>query len=131
MATAAGFSPISFRIQGLGVFPGISRPRVLWAGLTGETDRIAECQQRLDTHLAASGLPKEKRPFRGHLTLGRVKGRIPADRLLQAIKRLSTCESEPVAVDRIVLFQSELKPTGAVYTSLRTVPFNGHRKGRL
>lgn len=123
-ATAAGRSPISFRAKGLGVFPGIQRPRVIWVGLTGEIDRIIDCQQDLDARLSTIGFPREKRPFKGHLTLGRVKGKIPPDRLLEAIKACAPFESMPVTVDRMHLFQSDLRTSGAVYTELLTVPFD-------
>jgi 2'-5' RNA ligase len=121
--TVAGRDPISFRVSGLGMFPGMHRPRVIWVGLTGEIDRIVDCQQVLDTHLSAVGFPREKRPFKGHITLGRVKGRIRPDRLLEALTTCSAYESIPVIVDRMHLIQSDLKPAGASYTALRTAPF--------
>lgn len=129
-ATAAGRDPISFRPKGLGVFPGIQRPRVIWVGFAGETDRIVDCQRTLDTHLSAIGFPEEKRPFKGHLTIGRVKGGISPDRLLEALKACSAFESTPVTVDRMILFQSDLRPSGAVYTELLTIPFSASRQSR-
>ena len=122
-ATAAGQRPISFRAKGLGVFPGIRRPRVIWAGLSGETERLMECQRALDTQLAMIGFPREKRPFRSHLTLGRVRGKIAPEKLLGAIKQLSAFESAPVTADRMILYRSELKRSGALYTVLAEAPF--------
>jgi len=120
-ATAAHRGPISFRAKGLGVFPGVRRPRVVWVGLSGEIDRIGDCQKALDAQLSTLGFPAEKRPFTGHLTLGRIKGKIAPERLLEAIKARSTIESTPVVADRMILFKSDLKPSGAEYTELLSV----------
>jgi 2'-5' RNA ligase len=60
------------------------------------------------------------------LTLGRVKGKIAPTRLKAAIDGSKEFESEPFKVDRIVLFKSELKPAGAVYTQVQQALFSGH-----
>ena len=62
--------------------------------------------------------PKEKRPFKGHLTIARIKKKIDAKRLIDAMKEFSGFESKTFMVDEVVLFKSELKPSGAVYTKL-------------
>ena len=49
---------------GLGVFPGVRRPRVVWVGLAGETEALAGLQRRVDQGLAVRGFPPEQRPFR-------------------------------------------------------------------
>jgi 2'-5' RNA ligase len=113
--------PFSFRIKGLGVFPGIRRPRVIWAGIAGETERIAAFQRHLDQSLSNLGYPRESRPFQGHLTLGRFKGESHSGKLVDALNTQSDFESETVTVDRVTLFKSDLKPSGAVYSELGTV----------
>jgi 2'-5' RNA ligase len=126
---AEGRSPVSFRALGLGVFPAIRRARVIWVGIAGEVDRIADCRNALDTRLLPHGFAMDRRPYRGHLTLGRFKGKVPPERLLDAIKARSAVESAPVVADRLVLFQSDLRPSGAVYTELLSVALgsNGTR----
>ena len=61
---------------------------------------------------------KEIRPFHPHLTLGRVKGKKNIQKLADKLKSLSLPQFKPITVDRIILFQSILKRTGAEYTAL-------------
>ena len=116
--TVAGVVPISLAAKGIGVFPGIRRPRVLWIGLTGQLEPLMSLQKKLDENLRAIGFPKEKRPFKGHLTLGRIKTKIDARRFGDALMASRNFESETFTADRIILYKSELKPSGAVYTKL-------------
>ncbi|MEJ2100868.1 MAG: RNA 2',3'-cyclic phosphodiesterase [Desulfobacterales bacterium] len=110
----------------IGVFPDLKRPRVIWAGVKGQLEILETLQRTLDHHLAEIGFPKDRRTFRAHLTLGRVKGKIISARMKTAIAGLKSYESEPFEVDRIVLFKSELRPAGAVYTRVQQALFSGH-----
>ena len=118
LASANGFAPLSMTAKGIGAFPGIKRPRVLWVGVGGQINELIQLQQSLDEKLAGIGFPREKRAFKGHLTMGRVKAKIDPKRLLEAIKAFDGFESEPFVADKIILFKSDLQPTGAVYTKL-------------
>ena len=113
-----GQAPISLKAKGIGVFPGIKRPRVIWVGISGQLDLLVGLHKTLDEKLEAIGFPKENRPFRGHLTLGRVKAKIDPKKFGDTLNELGGFESESFVADRIILFKSELKPTGAVYTKL-------------
>lgn len=118
LSAVNGFEPLSITAKGVGVFPGIKRPRVLWVGVGGQINQLIQLQQSLDQTLADIGFAKEKRAFKGHLTMGRVKGNIDPRRLLEAIKAYAGYESEPFVVDKMILFKSDLQPKGAVYTKL-------------
>jgi 2'-5' RNA ligase len=107
---------------GLGVFPGIRQPRVIWAGIIGDTQRLLDLQRAVDAQLAAIGYPPEKRPFRSHLTIGRVKDRIDAQRLARSLADAGGFEAPPFAVEDVVLYRSDLQPGGPEYTTLRRVP---------
>ncbi|MBT9437873.1 MAG: RNA 2',3'-cyclic phosphodiesterase [Desulfobacterales bacterium] len=111
-------TPVSLAVKGAGVFPGIKRPRVIWVGLTGEIEKLVGIQNDIEENLEELGFPREKRPFRGHLTLGRIKGKINPKKLLDAIKKFEKFESELFTADKIFLFKSDLKSTGSVYTEL-------------
>jgi len=113
-----GFVPFSLAAKGMGAFPSLRRPRVIWIGVSGDHEQLAGLQKRLDKKLAAIGFPEEKRLFRGHLTLGRVKQSIDPDRFAEAMKMVGGFASDTFLADEIVLFKSELKPTGAVYSKL-------------
>jgi 2'-5' RNA ligase len=129
MTLAAKNCPIvSLTAKGIGVFPNVRRPRVIWAGLNGQLETLANLQQTLDAHLADLGFAGDTRVFKSHLTLGRVKGKIASDRMKAAIDKLKEFESEPFEANRVILFKSELRPTGAVYTKVHGIAFQGQSK---
>jgi RNA 2',3'-cyclic 3'-phosphodiesterase len=117
-AAATGCPPFSLQAAGTGVFPGIRRPRVLWAGLDGDVERLQRLAANLETALHAAGFPREKKPYRGHLTLGRFKGAADRTRLETAIRDTAPFRSEPFPVTRVVLLESRLTADGAIYRRL-------------
>ena len=111
--------PVTVSVRGIGVFPGIKRPRVIWVGLGGDTQSLLALQSRLEQNLAGAGFPKDKRSFKAHLTLGRIKHTAnPAviRRMLMDYARLS---AEEFTFNQVILFKSDLKPSGAVYSKLK------------
>jgi 2'-5' RNA ligase len=120
-----GFAPLRLAASGVGVFPSVKRARVIWVGISGQVPEFAALQRSIEDRLATIGYPHDKRPFSGHLTLGRVKGPIAASRLKTAMDALRDFASQTFEVDRVVLFKSDLRPTGALYTELRQVTLSG------
>lgn len=126
MQAAAGrTAPMTVTAQGLGVFPGIRKPRVLWFGLGGQTDRLAEAHQQLDNELAATGFARERRPFRPHLTLARFKQAVNTRRLHESIQDVGGYPPVEFQLEEWVLLKSDLRPQGAIYTPLQRVPLCG------
>ena len=126
MADAAGDSaPITLTVGGIGFFPGIKRPRVIWVGLGGQTDALRNFQRKLASRLASIGLPSDKKSFKAHLTLGRIRQAVNPNILSQIIRDYSDLGNLKFSVDRIILFQSDLKPSGAVYSHLKQVELFG------
>lgn len=119
--SAADHAPISLAAKGIGAFPGINRPRVLWIDIRGQIDVLIQLQKSLDDQLEKIGFSRENRPFKGHLTLARVKKQINRTKLINAIKKYGEFEPKSFITDNIILFKSDLKPTGAVYTKLISV----------
>jgi 2'-5' RNA ligase len=117
-AAAAGQAVLSLAAVGLGVFPGARRPRVVWVGLAGEIGGLAGLQRRLEQALAARGFPPEERPFRPHLTLGRFGDAGPPGPVADALAAHAGRELARFELGELVLFRSELRPSGAVYTAL-------------
>ena len=111
-----GIEPFRITLTGLGVFPNIRRPRVLWIGMD-----VPEAMQRLyeniEEELSRLHFPKETRKFSPHLTIGRVKGQRGMERLMSVVER-TKFGPERVSVARIVAMKSDLRPTGAVYSAL-------------
>jgi 2'-5' RNA ligase len=118
-------SPFSLRGEGLGVFPDFKRPRVLWIGVAGDLETLRALQRDLDFQLKGLGFPREKRAFKGHLTLGRAKGRLDGNQLRRALQRYEDFSTDPFTAECLTFFQSDLRPTGAVYTKLAEVGFEG------
>ena len=74
-----GVSPFSLKVEGVGAFPNLRRVQVVWVGVGGEVDKLAHLQQRLESNLAGLGFAPEKRRFTPHLTLARLRDRVPFD----------------------------------------------------
>ena len=122
---AAGMRPLHLNIKGLGVFPGIRRPRILWLGVGGEVARLIALQGVLDQGFETCGIKKEERPFRAHLTLARIKspqGLSGLDKVLEEKEAESVGSFEAKG---LILFKSDLTPKGAIYTVLADFPFQG------
>lgn len=123
MQGVADASPaFQLAVQGLGVFPGIRRARVLWTGLGGATEELLALHRRLEDALADLGMERENRPFKGHLTLARIKKPVDPGKLLDALQAEGSFAGLPLAVNELVLFRSRLRPTGAEYTVLARCP---------
>lgn len=123
---AVQYSPLQLTALGLGGFPNRRRPRVLWVGIGGDTARLERLQQDIDTGLAALGWPGEKRPFKGHLTLARARGRCPFESGIDRI--VVQCEPQtPLGfmADKLVLYRSRLRPEGAIYDTCSQRVLNG------
>jgi len=117
--------PLELYVQGLGVFPGIRNARVLWMGLGGQTDALAALRQGLEDVLAEKAFVRDNKPFKGHLTLARIKETIEARRLQQAIETCAVFTPVRFLAEEIVLFRSDLRPGGPIYTPLARVGFGG------
>lgn len=116
-----GQIPFEIAIKGSGAFPNLKNPRVVWIGVEDDEKVLSSLQQALDDGLKALAFEPEEREFRPHLTLGRVKGQRGKERLSAAVSELRDIEIGSFTVDRLILYRSDLKPTGAVYTKLREV----------
>ena len=117
-STAAAHGAFTLTAAGIGVFPGLRRPRVLWAGLSGATDALMQLQRELDDRLEAFGFSRDARGFHGHLTLGRFTEEAGAGGIAAAISGYAAECFGGFDVQELVLFQSDLKPKGPVYTVL-------------
>lgn len=114
---AAEFQPFTLQVKDTGCFPNFRQPRVLWIGLAGEMEIAAQLQKRLEDGATALGFRQEDKPFKPHLTIGRLKsGKNVKPLVAKAdMYRLPELSFE---VSEIALFKSELLPAGARYTVL-------------
>ncbi len=112
-------APIELHLKGMGFFPNAKRPRVIWAGLAGNIPALTAFKQELDMALAPLGWEPEERPFKPHLTLGRVKDarKLRGVSLAVAVKELA------VPVTAVHFIESELTRQGPIYTIRHTTQF--------
>ena len=118
--------PTCLEFRGLGAFPSVERPRVVWAGAheTKAQGTLARLSQSLDRALAPWGAKSENRAFKPHATLGRVRRPKPMPELARSLRQM---EEEPfgrMGVGEVVFMLSDLTPAGPVYT-----PLSRHRLG--
>jgi 2'-5' RNA ligase len=128
---SCGFYPFEIGIKGLGAFPGMSRARVVWVGLTGELGRLQMLAEAVENGLSGLGFEKEKRPFSPHLTLARVRPETTSQEHKTLADVLGTYRfnlSSRIKVNGLSLMQSTLTPRGAIYNRLhrsRLLPGSG------
>jgi RNA 2',3'-cyclic 3'-phosphodiesterase len=115
------------QVTGLGSFPSLKRPRVLFlgiqapAGLEALNRAIESACARLGYESDAEG----RRGFSPHLTIGRVRQDVPpaGQQKLRSVLAATVIDSLGIArVDSVHLYKSELKPNGSVYTKLFSAP---------
>jgi 2'-5' RNA ligase len=112
-----GHSQLPLVLQGTGSFPGGRNPRVLWVGVREEPGLMA-LEREIEKGLESEGYPSETRPFRPHLTLGRVKGPARIQAALLELERDRETLFGEMAVRKVTLFESLLGPGGAEYRTL-------------
>jgi len=117
-AEVAEIAPFELRLGPVRPFPSPRRPRVVALDVE-PPEPLAGLAAAVERGVAAAGLPPEARPFRGHLTLGRLRGRRFPD-----ASDLATPPT-PIPVRGVVLFRSELGPDGARHTPLEQIPLGG------
>ncbi|MBN1365425.1 MAG: RNA 2',3'-cyclic phosphodiesterase [Syntrophaceae bacterium] len=116
---------LNLKIEKLGVFPDARRPRVLWCGVTGDVERLINLQKKLDGDFTAIGFPAEDRSFKAHLTLARIKDPRDIMGMSEALKKYDSFKAREFTADKLILFQSNLTPQGAVYTKLAEFALSG------
>ncbi len=118
-------SPFSLKIQGVGAFPHLKNPRVIWIALVDRKEVLGPFQRQLEKELEKIGFEPEERAFHPHLTLGRMKTSKGREELTGRMERHTEEEFGDFQVERVILFKSDLKPTGPIYTSLREMKLGG------
>lgn len=116
-SVAAKHPAFDLHLDEVGAFPRDRKGRVVWVGVSGAVERLANLQAEVEASVRSLGFEAEKRPFTPHITIGRSRQRrggfsLPAQR---------PRPEGAFPVNRLVLMASELAPGGARYTPLGTV----------
>jgi 2'-5' RNA ligase len=111
---------IGVRLGGSGFFPSPRRPRVAWIG--GSADGVDAVVGVVEDAAEACGFARERRRWSLHLTQARLKKPWPPEAVDRFLEWGEGLDLEPFAAPEVVLFSSELRPTGAVYTAVGRFP---------
>jgi 2'-5' RNA ligase len=123
-AEADLFNCFEFGLSGLGSFPNLKRPRVIYIGI--QSPAVLDALQRgIDSASRRLGYESEERGFSPHLTIGRVKQNITATEQQTIRRALEGTKIDSLGTARVAsvhLYKSDLRPTGSVYTRLYSAP---------
>ncbi len=120
---ARGVPRFSLSAFGIGAFPSIKNTRIIWAGTRGQTDMLANLVHRLEKNLFKDlNIPTDKKPYFPHLTVARLKKPVFPKKMIKLSETFKNCHSKNFLTNDIILFQSELKSSGAVHKKLFSVP---------
>ncbi len=126
LTEAASTKPFELSIGGFGVFPNISRPRVLWVGVEAP-EELSSLQRRIEGEAARLGYAPDNRPFSPHLTLGRVSRSADAREvrgISSALRNYKLGFIGATHIKSVNLYRSDLQPGGAVYTKMFSAVFS-------
>ena len=125
LRTEADIVPcFEFNLAGIGAFPNLTRPRVLYVRIQAPAvlDALARGIESASRRL---GYEPEERPFSAHLTLGRVRQNVNATEQQQIRRAIENTQVDLLGtarVDSVHLYKSDLNPGGSVYTRLYSAP---------
>lgn len=112
--------------EGLGVFPDLVNPRVIWLGLSGEVEKLKTLHSKIENELSAAGFPREEKKFQPHLTIGRFRSNSNLELFIKFFNEFREAPFSPqirdIEVQELHLMKSVLTPAGPRYSSLAAYP---------
>lgn len=121
---AMGHFPFTMRVGGIGAFPNLKRPRVVWCGVKDGSAEISELAKEINLELDRYGFPRDERAANPHLTIARIKERMDLRPFTDAFQQYEEIDGASMTVEEITLVRSQLQLTGAVYTRLKSCRLN-------
>ena len=113
------FTPFDVRISGLGVFPDLRYPRVVWAGITEGADQLKNIFSQLEPRLRGLGFAPDSKGFSPHLTIARVKSGKNKAQLVDFVTENASYDFGTVKAECLRLKKSDLTPKGPIYSTLK------------
>lgn len=123
-AIAQATKPFSFTVKGVGGFPDLRRPRVLWVGVEA-VQPLIRLQQLVEKAMEQLGFAPEGRAYHPHITIGRVKAMVGMERVKEILSEYANAKFGEVFASRLTLFRSDLSREGPTYTPLAKLNFAG------
>ena len=112
-----GFGEFDFQLSGTDVFKNLRDPRVIVIGIK-EFDRLRVLNELVKTGLKDTGFKIEERPFKPHITIGRIKYLKNHEDLKLTVEKYHDTPVQKVTTREVILYESILKPTGPIYKPL-------------
>jgi len=116
-----GLAPFQLHVKGTGGFPNLRRPRVIFVNAQDTPPTAHELARRLNDGMTEASIAREKRGFRNHITIARVRRPQPMPAIEKRIAAMSDRDFGSMTVPNIVLVRSDLRPDGPVYTPVEQV----------
>jgi 2'-5' RNA ligase len=113
------FTPFNISLHGLGVFPTLNYPRVVWAGITDGAEQLKSIFEQLEPQIHELGFKPDPNGFSPHITIARVRSGANKQRLVDLIERQSEYEFGNIRAECLRLKKSQLSPHGPTYTTLK------------
>lgn len=127
--TRKGFELVA---HGVGAFPSVEAPRVLWVGVADPSGQLAKLAADVESWMEQLGFPRESRPFAAHATIGRVKSGGTAESVLAPARETEFGRS---LVREVVLYESRMRSSGSEYVAVARMaldapPYRAERQTR-
>jgi len=113
------FKPFNVKICGIGVFPSLSYPRVVWAGITEGADQLRDVFNQFEPRLRALGFAPDPKGFSPHLTIARVRSARNKAQLSEFVTKNASHEFGSIKAECLRLKQSTLSSKGPTYSTLK------------
>lgn len=119
-----GHSPFDLEFSNIGTFGGREGLRIMWVGIAGDVLRLEALVRAVNAALAVVGFEPERRPFRPHLTLGRVRDEISTRQRAEIEVAVGKMAVPPSGwrTSQVSLMRSRLTAQGAFYDVIATFP---------
>jgi 2'-5' RNA ligase len=113
------FTPFNVQIKGLGAFPDLRYPRVVWAGITEGADQLETVFNQLEPRLRSLGFAPDPKGFSPHLTIARVKSGRNKAQLADFVAKNANYDFGTIKAECLRLKKSDLTPRGPIYSTLK------------
>ena len=120
--------PFSLTVKGIGVFPNEKFPRVFWLGVETDSIHLKELNKLVEAGLVRLGFKKERREFKPHLTISRLKRHLLTNDFFKFLKNEKDIVIGNFQVNEVDFIESILKPQGAEYITISRFTLKGGDK---
>lgn len=112
------FSPFTMSLAHIGAFPNFRKPSIIWTGVEEGAEKIIEIVEQIESSMEKLGFAREKRPFKPHLTIGRIRELKHPTIMAKSLENNEIGEIGKFMVEKLSLIKSQLDPSGSIYTTL-------------